>query len=204
MGNARKLRSHFSSLSNAGEAAPNLGSALGCPQLHSLCKMPPSKPGHLTRVVTPQGGCRAPDSQLKLPVSWTVYPPFREPHLQGMMVRKTPQAPETTQAPTFATLPHQHLTPPATAGGAGQGCRGPSPASHVGWGRGVSRVRLGRVPPRAWCCPRACLPGYVCCALSEQAQRTPSPPPWPPEQGCRARGLSPLSSLESASCLLRK
>ena len=29
MGNARKLRSHFSSLSNAGEAAPNLGSALG-------------------------------------------------------------------------------------------------------------------------------------------------------------------------------
>ena len=40
-----------------------------------------------------------------------VCPHFREPRLQSVMVRKTPQAPETTQAPTFATLPHQNLTP---------------------------------------------------------------------------------------------
>ena len=50
-------------------------------------------------------------------------PTFREPCLQGVTVRKTPQAPETTQAPTFAASTHQRFTPPASAGGAGQGCR---------------------------------------------------------------------------------
>ena len=101
--------------------------------------------------MTPQGGCRAPVSQLKLPVSWMVCPRFRDPRLQGVMVRKTPQAPETTQAPTFATLPHQHLTPlplqevPARA-------VGHFPASHVGRGRGMSRVARGPLPTRAPTC----------------------------------------------------
>ena len=156
MGNARKLRSHFSSLSNAGEAAPNLGSALGCPQLHSLCKMPPSKPGHLTRVVTPQGGCRAPDSQLKLPVSWTVYPPFREPHLQGMMVRKTPQAPETTQAPTFATLPHQHLTT-CRCRGCGPGLSGALSCFPCGLGQGCEQGQTWARAPTCMVLPTCVL-----------------------------------------------
>ena len=69
----------------------------------AFVRCPWANQGIWVRVVTPQGGCRAPDSQLKLPVSWMVCPHFREPRLQSVMVRKTPQAPETTQAPSLGT-----------------------------------------------------------------------------------------------------